>query len=137
MCTVTRPGLASLASSTAVELLASVLQHPLGCASPYLISAPALTNPQRKRAAAAAPDERHAAPGPARLGLAARARPAPAALLPARVPRGARARRGVRALHGLRRRGARRVRGAAVRDAPARVQRAAVPRGALGARSAV
>lgn len=31
MCTVTRPGLAALASATAVELMASVIQHPLGC----------------------------------------------------------------------------------------------------------
>lgn len=30
MCTVTRPGLASIAAATAVELLVSVLQHPAG-----------------------------------------------------------------------------------------------------------
>ncbi|SJL00121.1 related to APG7-component of the autophagic system [Armillaria ostoyae] len=34
MCTVTRPGLASIAASTAVELMMSVLQHPKGIHAP-------------------------------------------------------------------------------------------------------
>ncbi|GAA5915712.1 hypothetical protein JCM8208_006425 [Rhodotorula glutinis] len=34
MCTVTRPGIAAIASATAVELMVSVLQHPLGPHAP-------------------------------------------------------------------------------------------------------
>ncbi|KAK7471325.1 Autophagy protein 7 [Stygiomarasmius scandens] len=34
MCTVTRPGIASMAASTAVELMMSVLQHPEGIHAP-------------------------------------------------------------------------------------------------------
>ena len=40
MCTVTRPGLASIAASTAVELMMSVLQHPEGCVSRSRLSLP-------------------------------------------------------------------------------------------------
>ena len=34
MCTVTRPGLASIAAATAVELLVSLIQHPEGLIAP-------------------------------------------------------------------------------------------------------
>ena len=33
MCTVTRPGIAAIASATSVELMVSILQHPLGYAT--------------------------------------------------------------------------------------------------------
>ncbi|KAJ3984434.1 hypothetical protein F5890DRAFT_1517061 [Lentinula detonsa] len=43
MCTVTRPGLASMAASTAVELMMNVLQHPQGIRAPA--PRPSVTNP--------------------------------------------------------------------------------------------
>jgi hypothetical protein len=43
MCTVTRPGLASIAAATAVELLVSVLQHPAGYVSARVASFKSLT----------------------------------------------------------------------------------------------
>lgn len=38
MCTVTRPGLASIASATTVEMMVSILQHPLGIRAPAYIA---------------------------------------------------------------------------------------------------
>ncbi|GAA6014448.1 hypothetical protein JCM11491_007057 [Sporobolomyces phaffii] len=40
MCTVTRPGLAAIASATAVELMVSVLQHPRGALAPSDVPLP-------------------------------------------------------------------------------------------------
>ncbi|GAA5971784.1 hypothetical protein JCM3765_003213, partial [Sporobolomyces pararoseus] len=40
MCTVTRPGLAAIASATAVELMVSILQHPFGPLAPSDVPLP-------------------------------------------------------------------------------------------------
>jgi ubiquitin-like modifier-activating enzyme ATG7 len=51
MCTVTRPGLASIAASTAVELLVALLQHPDGVRAPapppQTSNAPDLPDPEQ------------------------------------------------------------------------------------------
>ncbi|GAA5841415.1 hypothetical protein JCM3766R1_004076 [Sporobolomyces carnicolor] len=52
MCTVTRPGLAAIASATAVELMVSVLQHPLGALAPSDVPLPSSSG-----GAASAPNE--------------------------------------------------------------------------------
>lgn len=41
MCTVTRPGLAAIASATAVELMTATLQHPKGLQAPSELEATA------------------------------------------------------------------------------------------------
>jgi ubiquitin-like modifier-activating enzyme ATG7 len=46
MCTVSRPGLAAIASATAVEMLISLLTHPLGYALPPPSSTPFFHYPQ-------------------------------------------------------------------------------------------
>ncbi|KAL7410058.1 hypothetical protein BDY24DRAFT_410611 [Mrakia frigida] len=56
MCTVSRPGLAAIASATAVELLVSLLTHPLG------IAAPADLPPKPSSSPEALPDKEYASP---------------------------------------------------------------------------
>ncbi|KAI3617789.1 hypothetical protein CBS9595_003698 [Malassezia furfur] len=58
LCTVTRPGLSRIAAGTAVELMVSVLQHPLGAAAP-----PPRRQPQQRVAAPGEPE-----PGTTELG---------------------------------------------------------------------
>lgn len=54
-CTVTRPGIAAIASACIVELLVSLLQHPLGAAAP----APKISNPGTSSASYTRDPENH------------------------------------------------------------------------------
>ncbi|KAI8325920.1 E1-like protein-activating [Martensiomyces pterosporus] len=55
-CTVTRPGLAPIASGTAVELLATIIQHPLGGLAPPPSDPLAQNNPAAEEGVFGAPE---------------------------------------------------------------------------------
>ena len=108
MCTVTRPGIAAIASATAVELMVSVLQHPLGCVllSPSRGPGPTLTRALQVSRTVRRPLIVQRRTCASRARLAAWHRPAP----DPRVPRPLRQPQdhgpGVRPLHRLLRHGA-------------------------------